>query len=80
MRIRPTVAFAFGVGFLFGSRAGRGSYDEVARQARQVLDRPEVQSVAGIVAAQAGGAYRRASAVVGGKAGPTARGGSAARP
>jgi hypothetical protein len=70
MRISPTVALAFGLGYLFGTRAGREQYDALSRQARLVWDRPEVQSVAGIVSAQAGGAYRRARAVVGHPAGP----------
>jgi hypothetical protein len=65
MRIRPTVALAFGLGYLFGTRAGRESYDELSRQARLVWDRPEVQSVAGIVSAQASGLYRRARTVIG---------------
>jgi len=65
MRIRPSVALAFGIGYLFGTRAGRESYDEISRQARLVWDRPEVQSVAGIVSAQVGGAYRHAKTVLG---------------
>ncbi|WP_007507006.1 MULTISPECIES: hypothetical protein [Pseudofrankia] len=66
MRIRPSVALAFGVGYLFGTRAGRESYEEIARQSRLVWDRPEVQSVAGIVSAQVGGVYRRARSTLGG--------------
>ncbi|ONH22471.1 hypothetical protein [Pseudofrankia asymbiotica] len=66
MRIRPSVALAFGVGYLFGTRAGRESYEDLTRQARLVWDRPEVQSVAGIVSAQVGGVYRRARTLLGG--------------
>jgi hypothetical protein len=73
MRIRPTVALAFGLGYLLGSRAGRESYDEITRQARLVWDRPEVQSVAGIVSAQAGSTYRRAASLIG-QAGRTGAG------
>jgi hypothetical protein len=73
MQIRPSVALAFGVGYLVGSRAGRESYDEVARRARLVWDRPEVQSVAGIVSAQVGGAYRRATTAAGGRGGARGR-------
>ncbi|MBL7490105.1 hypothetical protein I6A60_36095 [Frankia sp. AgB1.9] len=69
MRIRPTIAVAFGLGYVLGTRAGRESYEEITRQARLVWDRPEVQSVAGIVSAQAGGAYRRARTVIGGHGG-----------
>jgi len=69
MRISPTVAFAFGLGYLLGTRAGRERYEEVTRQARLVWDRPEVQSVAGIVSARAGGLYQRARTVIGGVAG-----------
>jgi hypothetical protein len=67
MRIRPTVALAFGLGYMLGTRAGRESYDEITRQARLLWDRPEVQSVAGIVSAQAGGAYLRARTLIGGR-------------
>ncbi|WP_238429739.1 hypothetical protein [Frankia nepalensis] len=66
MRIRPTVALAFVAGYLLGTRAGRESYDEIARQARLVWDRPEVQSVAGIVSAQVGGIYSRAAETLSG--------------
>jgi hypothetical protein len=65
MPIRPTLGLAFGLGYLLGSRAGREHYDELTRQARLVWDRPEVQSVAGIVSAQAGGAYKKALSVLG---------------
>ena len=72
MRIRPTVAVAFGLGYLFGTRAGREHYEAFTRQARLVWDRPEVQSVAGIVSAQVGGAYRRGRSTVTRPAGGTA--------
>ena len=62
---------------LLGSRAGRERYEQVSRQARLVWDRPEVQSVAGIVSAQASGLYRRVRTVVGGQGTPA--GGSVTR-
>ncbi|MBX6389683.1 MAG: hypothetical protein IRZ08_11920 [Frankia sp.] len=70
MRIRPSVALAFGLGYLLGTRAGRESYDEITRQARLLWDRPEVQSVAGIVSAQAGAVYRRTRRAFGGSPHP----------
>jgi hypothetical protein len=80
MRIRPTVALAFGIGYVLGTRAGRESYDEISRQARALWDRPELQSVAGIISAQASGVYDRARGTLGrgtghGGSGPAMAGG-----
>lgn len=41
------------IGYLLGTRAGRRQYESLARAVRTVVDRPEVQSTAGILSAQA---------------------------
>ncbi|CUU55524.1 hypothetical protein Ga0074812_105176 [Parafrankia irregularis] len=66
MRIRPSVAIALGVGYVLGARGGREHYDAIMRQAREVRERPEVQSVAGVVSAQAGALFHRVRAMLGG--------------
>ncbi|EFC79881.1 hypothetical protein [Parafrankia sp. EUN1f] len=66
MRIRPSVAIALGVGYVLGARGGREHYDAIMRQAREVRERPEVQSVAGVVSAQAGALFGRVRAMLGG--------------
>ncbi len=43
----------FCLGYVLGARAGRDRYEQIARAARQLADRPEVQSVAGLAAASA---------------------------
>lgn len=40
-----------GLGYALGTRAGRERYAQLARSARRLADRPEVQSVAGLAAA-----------------------------
>jgi hypothetical protein len=47
------VLLALGVGFVLGSRAGRGPYEQLERWARQVTKRPEVRQVTGQLAASA---------------------------
>ena len=39
------------VGYVLGARAGRDRYEQIARTVRQLADRPELQSVAGLAAA-----------------------------
>ncbi len=60
MYFRPGFIVGFGLGYLLGARAGREHYDVVMRQARAVRERPEVQSAAGVVSAQAGSLLERA--------------------
>jgi hypothetical protein len=40
------------VGYVLGARAGRESYDRLARTARQFWESPTVQEAAGVVRAQ----------------------------
>jgi hypothetical protein len=69
MRISPSVALAFGAGYILGARAGRDHYDAITRQLRAIRERPEVQSAAGVVSAQAGDLYQRARDAVGSRLG-----------
>lgn len=46
-----------GVGYLFGTRAGREKYDRMVAKAREVLDRPDVQEVTEAVKAKANQLY-----------------------
>jgi septal ring factor EnvC (AmiA/AmiB activator) len=63
------VAIAFGAGYVLGARAGREHYDAISRQVRAVRERPEVQSAAGVVSAQAGGLYQRVRGALGARFG-----------
>jgi hypothetical protein len=40
-------------GYVLGARAGRSHFEALTRAVRGLLDRPEVQSTAGILSAQA---------------------------
>jgi len=67
MRIRPSVVLALGLGYVLGARAGREQYDVIMRQVREVRERPEVQSAAGLVSAQAGTVYQKVREVFSGR-------------
>ncbi|WP_131768054.1 YtxH domain-containing protein [Candidatus Protofrankia californiensis] len=60
MHFRPGFIVGFGLGYLLGARAGREHYDAIMRQVREVRERPEVQSAAGVVSAQAGSLLEKA--------------------
>jgi len=55
MRTRLIFLAGFGVGYVFGARAGRERYEQLMRVARRVRENPTVQETAGILQAQAGG-------------------------
>lgn len=55
MRISPSLVVGFGIGYLLGARAGRERYDVIVREIRSLQERPELQSVAGVISAQVGG-------------------------
>jgi hypothetical protein len=67
MHIRPSVVIALGVGYVLGARGGREHYDMIMRQLRDVRERPEVQSAAGLVSAQAGTVYQRVRGLLSGE-------------
>lgn len=48
------------IGYVLGTRGGRAQYESLARAVRSVIDRPDVQSTAGILSAQAAGLARSA--------------------
>jgi hypothetical protein len=59
MIVKPGVVVGFGLGYLLGTRAGRDRYEAIMRQFRAVQERPEVQTVAGVVSAQVSQIGRR---------------------
>lgn len=42
------------VGYVLGSRAGRGRYEQIVRTYRKVADHPAVQGAAGVARAKVG--------------------------
>lgn len=60
MRYKFSFVVGFGLGYLFGSRAGRERYESIMRTAQKVKDNPTVQSTAGVLQAQAGNVYTTA--------------------
>jgi hypothetical protein len=53
MRGRLMFAAGFGIGYLFGTRAGRERFDQIMEKAKQVWQSDTVQEAAGAVQAQA---------------------------
>lgn len=43
-----------GLGYVVGARAGRERYEQLLRLSRDIVQRPGVQTAAGVVAARAG--------------------------
>ncbi|HVK26058.1 MAG TPA: hypothetical protein VM677_32265 [Actinokineospora sp.] len=48
-----------GVGYVLGSKAGRGRYDQIMRTYRRIADHPAVQGAAGIARAKVGERMKR---------------------
>jgi hypothetical protein len=48
------------IGYVLGTRGGRAQYESITRAVRTVVDRPDVQSTAGILSAQAAALARSA--------------------
>ncbi|WP_436495401.1 hypothetical protein [Actinokineospora sp. HUAS TT18] len=48
-----------GVGYVLGSKAGRGRYDQIMRTYRRIADHPAVQGAAGIARAKVGERLKR---------------------
>jgi hypothetical protein len=69
MHFKPGFVVGLGLGYLLGARAGRDRYDMIMRQARAVRERPEVQSAAGVVSAQASGLIDKVRRTLGGVTG-----------
>jgi hypothetical protein len=64
MRFKLTFAVGFAAGYTLGSRAGRERYEQIRRLARGFAENPAVQSAAGVLQAQAGGAVDSARRAV----------------
>jgi hypothetical protein len=69
MRYRWVFLAGLGIGFVFGTRAGRERYEQMRRLARKVADNPAVQQAAGALQAQATGYAKAAGGMVAGRAG-----------
>jgi hypothetical protein len=69
MRYRWVFFTGLGIGFVFGTRAGRERYEQMRRVARKVADNPTVQQAAGALQAQATGYAKAAGGKVAGRAG-----------
>ena len=69
MRYRWVFLAGLGIGFVFGTRAGRERYEEMRRLARKVADNPAVQQAAGALQAQATGYAKTAGGKVADRAG-----------
>lgn len=53
MRYKLTFVTGFAAGYVLGSKAGRGRYEQIARTVRGLSENPAVQSAAGVLQAQA---------------------------
>jgi gas vesicle protein len=53
MRYKATFIAGFAVGFLAGSRSGRGAYDKIVSVGQQVASHPKVQQATGAAQAKA---------------------------
>ncbi|MDA8372239.1 MAG: hypothetical protein M0026_20550 [Nocardiopsaceae bacterium] len=58
MRYRITFVAGLAVGYVFGARAGKARYEQIARTARRIADSPAIQETAGLVGAQVSTAGR----------------------
>ncbi len=55
-----TLLSAFGAGYVLGSKAGRGRYEQIRSSAQKVAENPRVQAVAETAKEKAGGAVAAA--------------------
>src|ERR1700722_399909 len=62
MRYKAVFIAGFAVGFLAGSRAGRGAYDQIISSGRKIAGNPKVQQAAGTVQAKAADLTKTAAA------------------
>ena len=69
MRYRLTFIAGFGAGYLLGAKAGRKRYDTITDGVRRLIDSPAVQETAGVLQAQASGAFATAKSSVTAKVG-----------
>jgi hypothetical protein len=62
MRYKAVFIAGIAVGFLAGSRAGRGAYDQIISSGRKIAGHPKVQQAAGTVQAKAADLTKTAAA------------------
>ena len=64
MRYKLTFVAGFATGYVLGTKAGRKRYDLITDGLRRLIDSPAVQETAGVLQAQASGAFASASSTV----------------
>jgi hypothetical protein len=74
MRNKLLFVTGIGIGYVFGTRAGRERYEQIRRTAAKVKENPTFQEAAGALQAQAGGLVSTAKDTVNDKLGNTAIG------
>jgi hypothetical protein len=69
MRYKLTFVAGFTAGYVLGTKAGRKRYDTITDGMRRLIDSPAVQETAGVLQAQASGAFATARSTVTAKVG-----------
>jgi len=69
MRYKLTFVAGFTAGYVLGTKAGRKRYDTITDGVRRLIDSPAVQETAGVLQAQASGAFATARSTVTAKVG-----------
>jgi hypothetical protein len=64
MRYKLTFLTGFAAGYVLGAKAGRKRYDLITDGFRRLVDSPAVQETAGVLQAQASGAFASAKSTV----------------
>jgi hypothetical protein len=64
MRYKVTFLAGFAAGYVLGAKAGRKRYDLITDGFRRLVDSPAVQETAGVLQAQASGAFATAKSTV----------------
>jgi hypothetical protein len=64
MRYKLTFLAGFTAGYVLGAKAGRKRYDLITDGFRRMVDSPAVQETAGVLQAQASGAFASAKSTV----------------
>ena len=64
MRYKVTFLAGFAAGYVLGAKAGRKRYDMITDGFRRLVDSPAVQETAGVLQAQASGAFASAKSTV----------------
>ncbi|HWD05924.1 MAG TPA: hypothetical protein VG674_26110 [Amycolatopsis sp.] len=59
MALMKKFLLGVGVGYVLGTKAGRGRYEQLVRTYRKVIDHPMVQGAAGVARAKLGEKFGR---------------------